>query len=51
MARLIAGVEPARADHGDECVTLRNLKFELLGEVDAGLHSIDVHKQLAARIS
>jgi hypothetical protein len=36
MASLIAGVEPARANHGDDCVTLRNLNFELLGEVDAG---------------
>jgi hypothetical protein len=48
-AILILGIQPMLADDGEHDVTLRDLRVELLDEVHAGLHGVDIHEDAAAR--
>ncbi len=50
VSSLIVRFDPVRPDHGKKHVALRNLCIELLGEIEAGLHGIDIHEQLVAGI-
>jgi hypothetical protein len=45
-AGFVFGVEPVRADHGEQNAAMRDLVVELLGKVHARLHGIDVHEQV-----
>jgi hypothetical protein len=45
-AGFVLGVEPMRADHGEQNAALRDLVVELLGEIHTGLHGIDVHEKI-----
>ena len=48
MAGVVLGIQPMVADDGDDDIALRDLGIELLHEVQAGLHGVDVHEQPAA---
>ena len=48
LALAVGGGQPMRADDCEQCIALRDLRIELLDEIEPGLDGVDIDEERAA---